>query len=132
MGLQEPAILRALPGIVVLTDQNCYAAVAANEDQQHRLQRWQLWPLLLGLLHHSPECGQAAYDPNQEAMTDTMSCLTICAEALAAAAPWQAETQARNDCCCTFPMHVSCDAHLFKTADRKDQLAQVCQSFWRA
>lgn len=65
------------------------SAVAVNEDQEQRMQRWQLWPLLLGLLHHSPECAQASFDPVQEAVTDTMSCLSVCAEALAAAAPWQ-------------------------------------------
>ena len=68
--------------------------MAANEDQQHRLQRWQLWPLLLGLMHHGPECAQAAYDPSQEAVSDTLSCLSVCAEAFAAAAPWQEADEA--------------------------------------
>ena len=59
---------------------------AGNEDPQC-VQRWQLWPLLLGLMHWSPECGKATYSAAQEAVSNNMNCITICSTAFMAAVP---------------------------------------------
>ena len=65
---------------------NCIERNAGNEDPQC-VQRWQLWPLLLGLMHWSPECGKATYSAAQEAVSNTMNCITVCSTAFMAAVP---------------------------------------------
>lgn len=54
---------------------------------QCNISRWQLWPLLLGLMHWSPECTKAMLNGAHDAMSSSMNCLSICSEALVAAVP---------------------------------------------
>lgn len=51
------------------------------------MRRWQLWPLLLGLMHWSPECANATFNSMQDTLNSNLSCLSICSEALVAAVP---------------------------------------------
>lgn len=59
----------------------------AGSEDVHCSQRWQLWPLLLGLMHWSPECGKATYIASQETVGNNMSCISICSTAFVAAVP---------------------------------------------
>ena len=61
-------------------------ADAGNQDSVST-QRWQLWPLLLALVHWSPDCGKTTFVGGQEALSNNMSCISFCSEALAATTP---------------------------------------------
>lgn len=50
------------------------------------LAQWQLWPILLGLLLHSPAAGTAIHDATHDSLSSCMDCIGLCAAALDTAA----------------------------------------------
>ena len=55
------------------------------------LDQWRLWPVLLGLLMYSPAVATATYDATNDCMNGCLDSLGLCAAALQAAVPDDAD-----------------------------------------
>ena len=59
----------------------------SGDGSLERLERWRLWPLLLGLPLWSPAWNSAKFLPAIGATTGNLDAITICAEAFALTLP---------------------------------------------